>query len=218
MQRRYAGHVLVVGLVVVALSFLCLGISARLWSAFGPSFLAFGVGSLPYYAAWIALCLLYTLAYPRLAATPWRWPDVTWTRPTVAITVLVVIASIWMYLPALIRMLGGDGRLPSPLLVLAGGGIVGPILEEWLFRGIVWNQLRDAAPGRAGVVTAIVGGALIFGFWHLPFDGVTAHGVGLAFVHAGFGLLMGILRWRLDSILPCIAIHVLGNCAYVLTA
>ncbi|HEY5923641.1 MAG TPA: CPBP family intramembrane glutamic endopeptidase [Kofleriaceae bacterium] len=212
---RYALHFVVVAVIVIALSFACNAASMAAWRAFPTTFATLGVSSLPFYAAWAAICAGFTFAYPDAAATPWRVPR--WSRRDWVVFALVVVASVLMYLPPIVRAIDGQAHVPDPPLYIAAGGIVGPIVEEWLFRGIVWNVLRRAAPGRAGLVTAIVGGALLFGFWHLPFDGVTWFGVQLAFMHAGFGLLMGIARWRLDSVLPGTILHVLGNCLFVIT-
>jgi membrane protease YdiL (CAAX protease family) len=212
---RYAAHVLVVAIAVIATSFLCSGIHDRLWSAYQPAFEAIGLGSLPFYAAWIVVCGLFACAYPDHAETPWRLAP--WTSTNVLVCGLVIAVALAMYLGPILRALDGDLRFPKPWSTLAGGGIVGPIVEEWLFRGIVWSLVRRAAPGRAGLAVALFGGALMFGLWHLPFDGVTALGAQLALGHAGFGVLMGVLRWRTDSIAVCVVVHVAGNSLFVLT-
>jgi len=212
---RYAAHVAIVGLVVIALSFLCNGLSILTWQLAPETFSSIGLGSLPFYGAWIAICALTTIAYPVEVATPWRIGE--WSRSKSLVLAGVIAVSIYMYMPAIWLALTGYAYVPAPLLVIAGGGIVGPFLEEWLFRGIVWNVLRRAAPGRVGLVTAIIGGALMFGFWHLPFDGVSWFGVQLAFMHAAFGIVMGIARWRLDSVLPGAILHLIGNSLFVIT-
>ena len=213
---RYAAHVAMVAIVVVALSFACVALSSGLWQVFGDAFAAAGVGSLPFYGAWIVIGLVYLAAYPELGHTPWRIQIAD--RSDVVVATAAAIGALVMYLPAVVRIADTGVHVPDPILLIAGGGIVGPIVEEWLFRGLVWNQLRSTAPGAAGLVTAIVGGALLFGLWHMPFDGVSRTGLGLAGVHAGFGVLLGVMRWRLDGILPGAIVHIVGNTLFVLSA
>lgn len=51
----------------------------------------------------------------------------------------------------------------------------------------------------------------MFGFFHMSFEGYSWRSFGLAFAHAQFGLVMGILRWRSQSVLPGAVVHTIGN-------
>lgn len=77
--------------------------------------------------------------------------------------------------------------------------LLGPIVEELLFRGAITRELlRRYRPG-----AAIVLSALLFGLAHFnPVQMV------FAFV---LGLLLGWMYWRTRSLVPCIVFHVLNN-------
>lgn len=77
--------------------------------------------------------------------------------------------------------------------------LVGPILEEFIFRYAILNALlKKYRPG-----TAIVVSALIFGI---------IHGNPIQIVGAFFmGLLLGWVYYRTGSLIPCILMHVANN-------
>lgn len=77
--------------------------------------------------------------------------------------------------------------------------VLGPVLEEMLFRGGVTRELLERFP--AG--KAILYSALIFGIFHLN----PAQIVPASFV----GLLLGWLYYKTGSLVPCITVHILNN-------
>lgn len=82
---------------------------------------------------------------------------------------------------------------------IAGICLIGPILEELLFRGAVTKTLlRQYSP-----TTAILLSALIFGLFHI--NPVQVVGAFLS------GVLFAWLYYKSRSLLPCILIHVLNN-------
>lgn len=91
---------------------------------------------------------------------------------------------------------GGGSFLLEVLCV----GIVTPILEEVVFRGLIYTRLRRAMP----VAAAQILSAFIFGAAHMNW---------MQFVYATLiGFLMAFLFEKYQSILPSILFHIAFNC------
>lgn len=77
--------------------------------------------------------------------------------------------------------------------------ILGPVLEELLFRGAITRVLLK----KYNPTKAIILSALVFGIFHLnPAQIVTATLI---------GLLLGWIYYKTASLIPCILIHILNN-------
>ena len=87
----------------------------------------------------------------------------------------------------------------SFVLSLLSVGIIGPVFEEVLFRGLVFGELRKITK----VKVALVLQALLFGIYHLN----VVQGI-YAFV---LGLIIGFVYYRSSSIIAPIIIHVSIN-------
>jgi membrane protease YdiL (CAAX protease family) len=86
-----------------------------------------------------------------------------------------------------------------PLIAFGVGGVLAPISEELLFRGVLLQGLlRNYRPW-----VAIGQTALLFGIVHFN----PAQSLNAFFI----GLLLGWLYYRTRSLLVCIAVHVLHN-------
>ncbi len=87
------------------------------------------------------------------------------------------------------------------------GVIIGPIVEEIIFRGIILNRLRKAMP----VTAAVLVSSFLFGVAHIqPIWAI------YTFV---LGCILAIAAVRTDSIVPSIIIHVIFNaCGELLAA
>ncbi len=97
---------------------------------------------------------------------------------------------------------GGGGLALSALMVV----LVGPFVEELVFRGVV----LDAAGRRWGMWAAIVGSAGLF---------AAAHGTAWAVVPTFvLGVALGWLAWTRGSLWPAIALHSLYNGVVVAAA
>ena len=83
--------------------------------------------------------------------------------------------------------------------------VLGPLVEELLFRGLGFRLLE-----RWGAITAVLGTAIAFAFWHGLVQAWPA-----LFI---FGLGIAILRLRTGSILPGYAFHALFNGAALAVA
>jgi membrane protease YdiL (CAAX protease family) len=79
--------------------------------------------------------------------------------------------------------------------------LVGPLVEEWLFRGVLWSAVRRRSKPAATIVITSAVFALSHGLarW-LEFPCLFA-----------FGVLLGVLRHRSGSLAPTILAHSLTN-------
>jgi membrane protease YdiL (CAAX protease family) len=170
-------------------------------------------GSLPFYLVCIAFGLVYARAFPRDASTPWR-PG--WTGPR-KLAIGVAIAALSMYALPFFRLVTGRVHAPPSVLALLSGGLIGPFAEEWLFRGVLHERILRTIGGERSHLVAVVFGSLAFGFWHCSFEGWGAAGLGAVPVHAAFGALAAVLRWRVRGLLPGAVIHAVGNSVILLT-
>jgi membrane protease YdiL (CAAX protease family) len=98
----------------------------------------------------------------------------------------------------------------------AGMYLATPVAEELIFRGFAYTALVWAFPGkstRLGLSYAVVGSALLFGIWHVSMAGTLTWG--FAWVQAAYtsaaGLLLGLVRERTGSLLPCMGAHMGAN-------
>ncbi|WP_260209474.1 CPBP family intramembrane glutamic endopeptidase [Lactiplantibacillus pentosus] len=92
-------------------------------------------------------------------------------------------------------------RAPLPLWLLTMG-IVGPIMEELTFRGVLMDYFFQP---RAGWLAILVSGAL-FGLIH------QTKTVYEWLVYAGMGWVLATAYWLTKSIFVPIMIHILNNC------
>lgn len=89
--------------------------------------------------------------------------------------------------------------LQSGWLGIACVAILGPILEELLFRGAITKVLLK----KYNPVVAILISGLIFGLFHIN----PAQVVGATLI----GFILGWIYYRTHSLIPCILIHILNN-------
>lgn len=78
-------------------------------------------------------------------------------------------------------------------------GIVAPIFEEFIMRGIILAGLLNRYSPRKAIIVS----ALIFGLWH--FNIVQSVNATL------IGLLLGIIYYKTNSLILCIALHMTNN-------
>jgi uncharacterized protein len=75
---------------------------------------------------------------------------------------------------------------------------VGPLAEELMFRGVGFALMAPY-----GKWVAILGTGILFG---------ALHGLLIALpVLSAFGVILGWLRWKTDSVYPCLALHMAFN-------
>jgi membrane protease YdiL (CAAX protease family) len=103
-----------------------------------------------------------------------------------------------------LKALGADKGTAALVAVCVLVTVIAPIAEEVLFRGYCFTALRSwRGPWLAAVLTGLVFGAIHAGSTPAAFL------VPLAVL----GFLLCVLRWRTESLLPCIAVHALNNAA-----
>jgi membrane protease YdiL (CAAX protease family) len=92
-----------------------------------------------------------------------------------------------------------------------------PVGEELIFRGFAYTLLLWAFPTqrtrRFNLSYAVIGSALLFGVWHIAMVGTVTWG--FVWVQAAYtavaGLLLGVMRERTGSVLPCVTTHMGSN-------
>jgi membrane protease YdiL (CAAX protease family) len=141
----------------------------------------------------------------------WRW----WVGGAIGIVILSVLLAR-VALPLVEQETGIDPRmstqdlirqlLPDARMALWATLVIGvwaPLVEELVFRGLVFGWLIGRFPGWL----AVIGSALLFGLAHVePVHAVLA-GV--------LGLWLGMLRLKSGSIWPSIFAHMANNSAFV---
>jgi CAAX protease family protein len=95
--------------------------------------------------------------------------------------------------------LGADESVALAVITGLFVVVVAPFVEEFFFRGFLYQALRNSW----GTILGIVGSALIFAFIHFAFD---------KFVPLFFlGVALAMLFEKTGAIWPCIMLHALNN-------
>ncbi|MDE4084505.1 type II CAAX endopeptidase family protein [Planococcus maritimus] len=135
---------------------------------------------------------------------------VRWLLPIVGLSLLIMVFStsiFWLLLralvataPALVNLFLTPEPLPDAVWYLAATGfivaIVAPIAEEFVFRGVILNQLMDVF----GLWKGIGITSLIFAVFHLNFFG--------AFL---FAVIASLLYIKTGNLLAPILLHIANN-------
>lgn len=101
----------------------------------------------------------------------------------------------------------GAAHTPVTLIVLLLFLAIGaPLVEELFFRGLLLRSLADWASPLVGVV----GSGLLFGLAH--FEKLQFAGLAL------FGVILGLVAWRLRRLGPTVAAHMSFNAVAVLAS
>jgi membrane protease YdiL (CAAX protease family) len=220
--HRHARRVVLVVAGVVAYFFLARWLGSLAWRTYPEALRRFDAGGLPYAVPWLVAGFAGLAVAPDTFRVPWRWrlrdrrgkpaPEagtgrcVATTLGGAAVWAVVLLGTGYLYGHALEAILTRGVRLPSPGLGLLGAAVAWPVAEEWLFRGVLWREFGGGDRRRRwGNFLALVVTSIAFGLWHLP------HSPSPLWVHAAFGVLMGLLRWRTGSVLPPTLVHGAGN-------
>jgi membrane protease YdiL (CAAX protease family) len=125
----------------------------------------------------------------------------------IAFAILVAVNAVAYALDPLLQadeeqgLTTGDwipGRSAQFALNFVAFALVGPVVEELVFRGIGFRLFEPH-----GQWAAIVATALAFGIWHGLVNALP--------VLIAFGLGLAYLRSRAGSVYPCIALHCVFN-------
>lgn len=187
--------------------FLGLDVNDDLWKSIGYIFLM------------VSVCLLTLRQFDRLHI---RLEDVVGTLPTrpqwwllAGLVIAILLCSLGMfqvsfYLISLVapgqveQLLQGlsssSTQTSQPLLNLVFSAItavvVAPIVEEFLFRGVLLQRWAT----KWGMRSALIGSSIVFGLLHANFAGLTI-----------FGLIMALLYLKTRTLLIPIACHAFNN-------
>lgn len=94
-----------------------------------------------------------------------------------------------------------EAPLAASAMRLLAVCVLGPAVEEILFRGLLFSYLRQYLPVAAVIALTAGGWALL----HWDYDWAV---IGVIFVD---GLLLGLARWRTGSLVAPILMHMLYN-------
>src|SRR5665213_2420650 len=162
-----------------------------------------GFGTAIYYA--------YTLGNLRNLAHQWRVlpTDYFYIALGVGCQFLVDAAYIPFHLRHLngpVHHLFGSVVGASFVVLIVMTTFLAPIMEEWLFRGVLFRALSEGGPrggSRTNVVFGVVASAALFAL---------AHGEPLQFAGLFFlGMVLATLVWRTKRLIPSIVTHMSFN-------
>ena len=106
---------------------------------------------------------------------------------------------------AAVKNLLDEWRGVSPAWILFSLAVVPGVFEELFFRGFFFTSLRTLfSPWKAIILSAV-----LFGLFHVVAANVLAPERFLP--STLLGLVLGWVRYRSDSVLPCMLLHVVHN-------
>ena len=136
---------------------------------------------------------------------------------------ILYILSTIMVLALIITapMFGSDYSL-SIILPLIEPAVLIPIFEELIFRGYIWDRLKNSGLNEKQVFLLVT---ILFSLWHLGYYDIIYTRVANNFQNvnmfttmffkvltgAAFGLLTGIVRWKTKSTCSSILVHSFFN-------
>ena len=187
------------------------GLSA-LSNAASPPWWANALGLL---GLWIGFgsAIYYAYHYGNLRPLPSQWrvqaSDLLYVALGVACQFIVDAAYIPFHVQHLnrpVNHLFGSVVGASFVLLIVMTTFLAPIMEEWLFRGVLFRALSEGGrkgASRASVVVAVLTSAALFAL---------AHGEPLQFAGLFFlGIVLALLVWRTNRLIPSIVTHLSFN-------
>jgi membrane protease YdiL (CAAX protease family) len=174
------------------------------WRTFPETLRQVDAGGFPYVVPWLVAGLLGFAVTPAAVRVPWRWRSMPGWKTGAVVWTLVLGGTVF---PALTAMVQNGIRVHQLGLGLAAAAIGWPVVEEWLFRGMLWRELcpGDGSDRWISVSVAVIVTSVSFGLWHLPRSPSSVWGAAI------YGALMALLRWRTGGILACVVVHGVAN-------
>jgi hypothetical protein len=165
-----------------------------------------------------AAAIYYAYSAGRLRPLPRQWRirpgDVVYIALGVGCQLLVDLA----YRPLHVHDLNGPvnhlfnaAHGPAFILLIVMTALVAPVMEEWLFRGVLYRAISEGTgePGsRRAVVTGVVLSAALFALAHFEL----VQFAGLAFL----GVVLALLVHRTRRLIPSVITHVSFNAVAVI--
>jgi len=208
-----AGQLIGAGLEAIGVSLTHYpGGVAALTNASSPPWWSNALGLL---GLWIGFgsAIYYAYFYGNLKSIPSQWrprpSDVLYVALGIICQLLVDVA----YAPFDVKHLNrpvthlfGAAHGPTFVLLIVMTMFLAPIMEEWLFRGVLFRAINEGASRmdsrRALVLAALVSAALF----------AAAHGEPVQFLGLFFlGIVLALLVWRTKRIIPSIITHMSFN-------
>jgi membrane protease YdiL (CAAX protease family) len=208
MSRKKLAHFGILVLAAAAWDFVAHGCSRWAWQSHEDWIQRWDLNGWSFYLAWLAILVVGVFFWPSVFACPWRPTKITARAFAVASGVTSIFYASHFY--SLITR----GFSPRISLAPISGMVLAPLTEEWIFRGVLWKSLVNVPTDRQQNQIALVATSLLFGFWHLPF--AEQNPTYNLFAHMLFGVFMGALRWRYDTLFWGFSLHALGNGLYFL--
>jgi uncharacterized protein len=157
--------------------------------------------------------IFYAYNYGNLKSLPSQWR----VKPTDVFYVALGIACQFLvdllYLPFHLRHLNrpihhlfGSVVGASFVLLIVMTLFLAPIMEEWLFRGVLFRALSEGGPrggSRSGLIFGILFSAVLFALAH----GEPVQFAGLFLL----GVVLATLMWRTKRLVPSIVTHISFN-------
>ena len=114
-----------------------------------------------------------------------------------------------------------SGQVRSPLDVI-DVIILGPIAEEFIFRGVMWSIIEKLVKSGHWQVAALLGSSLLFGvehlgYWALSYWPLPPDALMHAVLMVGAGIGFGSVRIASRSLAPPMIAHMFANGAILLT-
>ena len=154
-------------------------------------------------AAVIAVAPLGRAAVPALGLRPANWKYLAF-GPLATLALSVAVSQLGVQPQGMKQVIDFVPRqLVLGLFLLA---VLAPVVEELVFRGLIYGWIAGRWSGMAGFIVS----SLAFAAAHFE----PAH----VMLVLPLGLLFGWMRWRSDSLLPSLFAHVLNNGFAVLAA
>jgi membrane protease YdiL (CAAX protease family) len=145
-------------------------------------------------------------------APEWRW---SWSNPLAKLLFILGIVIVMFVLDSVVgRFLPESKETDFDRLIKTSSNVrivialvavlTAPLVEEWVYRGVLYSGLRRVA----GVWTSVLVVAVLFAGVHfLQYWGAWAGMISITVL----SLTLTIIRAKTKSILPCIAVHIVFN-------
>jgi len=186
-----------------------------------PWYASLGVASIV--AIWGVMLALLAMMWPSGGRPQISPPRSTATLGNAVVMIGILVAVDWIFGFPLAHVAMGHVVIHTPASWIAFAAIAvgGPLVEEWLFRGVLWDVIASRTTGRGAILAPLLITSLLFGAshcrWMLCPTWFSPSGTPIA-LHVAFGACMAILRWRFRSIGPGVVVHGIWNALFPLTA
>ncbi len=161
----------------------------------------------------LGTALFFARTYGGLSADRlgWRtvalWPALGWS--VLALVAYYVFQAVWISAlnlqnetDEITNKLQDNPTTATVALIAVFAVVIAPIVEETFFRGYVFTALRTSLPTAwAALITGVIFGA-VHGF---------GSPIGFLPPLALLGVVLCLVYWKTQSLLPCIALHLTNN-------